>query len=476
MKNIFFNFSFSTFFILSVFTFSAHASTSVTNKHLQLDKNIDEYKSLVKEVLEHRTKAIDIAKRLKKKTELNQPLSGKDLDKLNQGMVTGLNLRKKVLCFAYKYKLSPKTFDQPEKQLKCIMLCLSASLMLYDNYLVMVSIFEEDETLRRFLNEQDSGYKIRENQLAEIAISYNSARKRARVRDAMKFYENQKELIDFSKDKDLEYLEELINQSFSYNMTRKFSPLFIVGKKIKFMRAISKDSLKILKKDGINLFSKLFGNSVGKVATRKGKLFNRKDVFWQLTNQLCAGDILLEKTPFRLTDKFIPGHWGHAAIWIGTEKELEKLGIWNHPIIIPYHEKIKNGHGVIEALRSGVQLNSLQHFLDIDDVAIVRCPKLNSTNLAERIILSFRQIGKDYDFNFDVETTDKIVCSELIYTVYVDIDWPTEEALGRHTISPDHVAERTLSKGPLKLVTFYHDGKIVTNSPLLLMEKLIKEK
>jgi len=93
---------------------------------------------------------------------------------------------------------------------------------------------------------------------------------------------------------------------------------------------------------------------------------------------------------------------------------------------------------------------------------IVRCPKLNSTNLVERIILSLRQVGKDYDFNFDVETTDKIVCSELIYT--------------GHTISPDHVAEKTLNNGPLKLVTFYHDGELVTNSPLLKMQKLIKVK
>jgi len=342
-KNIF------CFAFVAFLFFSVHASASLTNKYLQLDKNIDEYKLLVEETLAHRKKAIEVAKRLKGKTKLNQPLSGKDLDKLNQGMVTGLNLRKKALCFAYKYELSPKTFEQPDKQLKCIMLCLSASLMLYDNYLVMVSIFEEDETLRRFLNERDSGYKIRENQLAEIAISYNSARKRARVRDAMKFYEDQKDLIDFSKDKDLEYLENLINQSFSYNMTRKFSPLFIVGEKIKFMRAISKDSLKIFEKDGINLFSKLFGNSVGRVATRKGKLFGQKNVFQQLTNQLSAGDILLEKTPFRLTDKFIPGHWGHAAIWIGTEKELKKLGVWNHPVVIPYHQKIKSGDCVVEA-------------------------------------------------------------------------------------------------------------------------------
>ena len=358
-------------------------------------------------------------------------------------------------------------------RLKGTMLSLSASLVLYDNYLTMISIFEEDEELRRFLNSRDSGYKIRQNQLAEVTKSYNSIENRVRVKELIKFYEKQKKKTDFSKDKELNYLNKLIENSFSYKMTRKFSPLLVAGRKLKFMHAITSDSLHELAKNEFNLFSKLFGNSVGIVETRKGKLYNRKDVLDYLTNQLQACDILLEKTPFRLTDKFIPGHWGHAAIWIGTEKELKKLGIWNHPVVTPYQAIIKKGYCIVEALRPGVQLNTLRHFMNIDDIAIVR-PELNTNQLAERVILSLRQVGKEYDFNFDVETTDKIVCSELIYTVYINIDWPTGKTLGRYTISPDNVAEKTFNNGPLKLITFYHDGNLVTNNPLLQMKKLIE--
>ncbi len=474
--------SFASFFFLSVFTLSGFASNSTTQKtrkiqlRLDLDKTIDEFKLLVEESLTHRAKAIDIGKRLKEKICRDQPLSGSDLDKLNQGMVKQLKLRRKIFDIAFKYENSPKTFEKPEMQLKGIMLSLSASLLLYDNYLVMVSIFEGDEALRRFLNERDSGYKIREKQLAEVTKSYNSVKNRKRVRDAMKFYEKNKGSAGSLKENKLEYLHNLIEQSPSYNMTRRHSPFFVANGKLKFMHAITKDTLLELGKHGINNFSKLFGNSVGMVETRKGKLYNRQDIFENLTNQLFAGDILLEKTPFRLTDKFIPGHWGHAAIWVGTEKELKELGVWKHPAVVPYHKKIKNGNCIVEALRPGVQLNSLRHFLNIDDIAIIRCPKLDKKKIAERIILSFRQIGKEYDFNFDVETTDKIVCSELIYTVYIQIDWPTQKSLGRYTISPDNVAAKTLSNGPLKLVTFYHDGELLTNSPLFVMEKLIKAK
>ena len=52
---------------------------------------------------------------------------------------------------------------------------------------------------------------------------------------------------------------------------------------------------------------------------KKGKLYKKGDVLADVSSTLRAGDILLEKTPFRLTDKLIPGYWGHAAVWIGTE-------------------------------------------------------------------------------------------------------------------------------------------------------------
>ena len=37
----------------------------------------------------------------------------------------------------------------------------------------------------------------------------------------------------------------------------------------------------------------------------------------EVKQELRPFDILFEKTPFRLTDKFIPGHFGHVAIYIG---------------------------------------------------------------------------------------------------------------------------------------------------------------
>ena len=92
----------------------------------------------------------------------------------------------------------------------------------------------------------------------------------------------------------------------------------------------------------------------------------------------------------------------------------------------------------------------------------------------ENIIRTFRQPGKEYDFNYDVETTDKIVCSQLVYLAYTDITWPTSKVAGRYTISPDNVAFKAINNGPLKLVVFYHDGKRIDENKEKLMEALMQ--
>ncbi|MDM8566981.1 YiiX/YebB-like N1pC/P60 family cysteine hydrolase [Candidatus Halobeggiatoa sp. HSG11] len=448
-----------------------------------LHQDVLKYQSLIEQTLTYREKTLRVVKRLKNNINEGKPLSGDDANQLNLGMVEHLKLRDRLYKFVNGYECWLDTDNPievkpipPTDRLKGIMLSLSAALTLYDNYMLSISIFEEDKKLRRFLNERDSGYGIGKNELAKITRNYNSYRNRHKVKQALQFYETQVEklAVSLKDDPSFNYLKLLIEQSPSYQMAKKNSPLKIISRKFKFMEAIGGDTLYQLANSGVNLFSKFFGNSVGLIQTRKGKLYKQPKITKLVSQQLKAGDILLEKTPFRLTDKFIPGHWGHAAIWVGTESELRALGIWEHEVVKQYWQQIRQNHLVIEALRPGVEMNSLQDFLNVDDLAILRNSKLTDKELADRIILALRQVGKEYDFNFNVETTDKIVCSELIYVVYTGIKWPTEKALGRFTISPDNVASKVLNNGPLQLISLFHKGHLVTGNHLLEMKKLLE--
>lgn len=345
------------------------------------------------------------------------------------------------------------------------MLSLSAALILYDNYLLAITIFENDVKLRRYLNASHEGYKIKKSQLTDITLEYNSISNRNKVQNAISFFENhwKKQNKIFKQQQLNAYLHLLITQSPSYNSTLKFSPLYVLNRHTRFLTGITTDTLSSLSNDSINLFSLLFGNTVGIIGTRKGLLHENHEIHRDLHQQLKAGDILLEKTPFKLTDKLIPGYWGHVAIWIGSEKELKHLGIWDHPVVKKYHAEIKSSHLVAEALRSGVELNPLDKFLNIDDLAVLRKTEIDNKTRGKTIIRTLRQIGKPYDFNFDIETNDRIVCSELIYVAFTETSWPTKATLGRHTISPTNVAEKAGESLPFHIVSLYLNGKQIKN-------------
>ena len=448
-----------------------HDATSVEAQQEAMRKELLAYQSLAEEALAMRAIAIQVRADLHEKLQHNETLSGQDLLMLNRGAEAMLNRRDALLrvSVAHECWLNDPIPDDPRLaaiQATGIGMSLSAALLLYDNYLSAISLYRSDTTLRRLVNRADKGFEYREGQLNQIALSFASPSNRYRVRRGIQWFEKNAPDALNSEDDGFRYLAQLVDQSPARQIVKRVDPVNFVGRLAGFFTTIGFDTLLELKDQGVFVPSLLFGNAVGLVESRHGKLYDDPAVVQNLSGRLHAGDILLEKTPFRLTDSFIPGHWGHAAIWVGTPDELRALGIWDHPIVRKYHEQIEGGKGVVEALRSGVQMNSLAHFMNIDDLAALREPTISEGDRAQVVIQALRQVGKAYDFNFDVESSDKIVCSELIYHTYSHLKWPTAKMLGRATISPDNVAVRSLPGDVLDVEVLYHDGKEIVNQPL----------
>lgn len=448
-----------------------------------LKKEVEEFRTLAERALTLRAETIKVGMDIKGKMDRGKPLTGDDISLINIGINEHLSLRKELLAMAESHECwldgSEKELIKqgitPEARLTGVMLSLSSAMLLYDNYLLAVSLFEGDSKLRRILNERDPGYAVTSAALAKVTLNYNSISNRARVRKAIKFYERESSRFKQTLEQNPEnnYLNLLITQSPSNSMVRKWSPFYVIGRKLGFLTGITTDTLTGMEREGVSLFSMVFGNAVGLVETRKGKLYKNSDVLAVVSSSLKAGDILLEKTPFRLTDKLIPGYWGHAAVWIGTETELKELGIWDNPLVVRHRDEIREGRLVVEALRSGVEMNTIQHFLNIDSFGILRRPDQSREVRANTVIQALRQVGKPYDFNFDVESKERVYCSKLVYLSFSGIDWPTKRALGRTTFTPDDVAVRAANNGPLQLVTFYHDGKRVSDAPNIRMAELM---
>ena len=235
--------------------------------------------------------------------------------------------------------------------------------------------------------------------------------------------------------------------------------------------------------------SENIGNTAGLVESREGKLYKNDVVTANIEANLRPGDILIERTPFRLTDKLIPGYWGHVAVYIGTKDELTSMGIWDD-LNVTYNadtnrtyqddflnvEDALNPRAIVEALRDGVQLNSVEHFLNVDDLAIMHDENENDADRTERIKEVIKQLGKEYDFEYDIDDNSKIVCSELVYITSVYIEWDTESFVGINTISPDNVAIiSTKDDTAFSVPLMYHDGELVTTDTREKMKTILEE-
>jgi hypothetical protein len=397
--------------------------------------------------------------------EGEEVLTGEQLHVLAKGVLSYHHLSAKVLEFSSVYNLSKlenkkdliqlSDMDQTKKNL----VWLSSHLVLFDHYLTGYEIYYSRGIVRRILKDIFKTEEMKNAKIKELGqmIAHTMAKEnRKKLRSLLKIYkDHEKDLLAAAAtDKELLKLTALIshnksaNDLLSGNVGRISNHGFIDGM-IHFFSRVT------------DVLSGFFGNMAGAIRWREGHLFGHKPTQEDLEARFKPLDIILERTPFALTDTFIPGNFGHAALWIGTPKQLKEIGMWDHPSIKPFQEEILKGKYILEAIRPGVRLVGLEEFLQIDEIAILRNKDaLNGKQDLEQIyIRSMAQLGKEYDFNFDVSTTSSIVCSELIYHAMGEVNWPIKYIMGRATISPDNLAELVFYSGSPIEMFYYIEAK-----------------
>lgn len=447
--------------------------------HAQMNLEIYELQQNVERSLVFREKMEAQLNRVVELSRQDKPLPPAFIDRFSLAVKQEVDLMRPVVATMARHGcwLEHQEFDvSNEIKLKGNMLVLATLVSLYDEYGAVFTVINENDRLRRFLNNEDKGYQRDAYQLESLTEMFVREELMAYTTELVRTYNSNRHSVEAmaQHDPNLGYLVQIVERSRSYPVLLEMDFFDAESHRRDVRHRVAADTLNNIGRSMVDSLSAGFSNAVGSYEERKGLLYGDSSLESRLASQLEMGDILLEKTPFRLTDSMIPGHWGHAAIWIGSKQELQAIGLWEHPLVIPYHKQIENSELVAESLRTGTQLSTLAHFMNVDDIAILRSRQpMTDEAMRETIILALRQIGKEYDFNFDVETTDKIVCSQLVYLAYDHISWPTESVVGRYTISPDNIAIKALDNGPLQLVTFYHNGDRVSDNAEAVMQQLM---
>ena len=161
------------------------------------------------------------------------------------------------------------------------------------------------------------------------------------------------------------------------------------------------------------------------------------DIIVTMKSQLQPGDVFVTRHDDAMSNLFLPGFWPHSALWLGADDA-----------------------DILEAKKDGVLLREIEETLQVDSFVVLR-PKLSPSEVETALARARSHTGKLYDFVFDFRTSDRLVCTEVIYRTYHgvgDIEFDLIVQAGRHCLSAEELINQGLANGWFELAALYGVG------------------
>lgn len=197
------------------------------------------------------------------------------------------------------------------------------------------------------------------------------------------------------------------------------------------------------------------GTAMAQITWRKGYILSREDAHQAIRAEIRPLDIVVVSSKGRMSGYTIPGLFGHALIYIGTEAELRAVGIWNQPEIRRFQKDIRAGKIFIEADYQGVHLSPEHRALNTDRVVVLRPQVRSGARRVKALRDYFASVGMPFDFHFDLDTPERTFCTELINVVMPEQHLPINRLYGIRMILPEELPVSALNgRSALTLVSY----------------------
>ena len=344
-------------------------------------------------------------------------------DQIRQMIYSYLNYRK-ALFRMVAYHSGYARIVKEDLRLKSFLVAYTAGMTLYARGLSLVELFKDSPNARRKINEPEPIWGVPANVFDTV---YDNVTDPGAVellgRSETYYKDNQPGFValGIATDPDFGWIPAYLKTQ--QTVVETLAP------------SIWKSGWKKAKRNVRGAWGKMaygvvsfFARLAGDTKVRPAEASIPKDRVARLAARLQPGDIMLSRKNYYVSNGFLPGFWPHAILYVGTPEQLRARGLENRPWVqkhlAAYETKSRDGrpNRVIEAISEGVVFSSLEHVLDSDYVAVFR-PNVSDARKDLAIERAFAHHGKPYDFDFDFFSTDKLVCTEVVYRAYdEDVD------------------------------------------------------
>jgi len=329
----------------------------------------------------------------------------------------------------------------------------AACLLIKNDQTFLFDIASHSVVQRKF-NEAFAEYRIPRKQYTRVFSAFVDSRDAIRLYDAV-----------HDAKKNREMLLKLCTDPIVGDLAKElpvFESWLDARKRTYFQRLLAYLSHKWRRKSVVvlnNMLSKAVEN-VGKAASEIVLPIDKrvsKGLRMQMIDKLQPGDVLITRHNTAFTNLFIPGFWPHAALYVGTVEERESMGI---EIQDDTATKWVGKTCILEALKDGVRFRPITETLAVDNFVVLR-PNLSVADIKTGIERVVRHEGKLYNFDFDFFSSERLVCSEVVYRAFDGLgklSFPLTERAGRHTLSPEDLVKFALQSDNMQVVGVYGVG------------------
>lgn len=365
-------------------------------------------------------------------------------DRVRQGLLAYRNYRLALYDIILRLEHYPK-LKPAGLRLKAFLVALAAALTLYAKSLRLNELASRSGLIRGKLNEPEPKFDLDAGFFDEVMAGFCSLRNYGSILRALWFWALRRRAIRALARLEPEpwaWLERVVvreRHQVQARLNRMLRSRLKLG-----WAAFRKTAFKPVDRMQYGVRSRLGGRFAG--FWLHPELHQALDdaALRQLRLLLRPGDVLLMRSEGKLTAALLPGFWAHAAIYLGGREDLSALDSRQ----AKQTESDPDLGFVIEGVSPRVRIVSLKTCLDADHVLVLR-PQLSAETIQEALHEALRHLGKPYDFEFDFNLSNRIVCTGLVYRTYHGrgkIEFALIKRLGNFSLTGDDVVRQATQR------------------------------